>query len=324
MNSADSGLRRHYLRPKYWPTWAGVGLFRLLCLFPYRWQLSFGRVLGRRIGHWSHFRRHVTRTNLALCFPELDDRQRMDLERRVFESFGMGVMEEAMAFWMPDARLQPLARVEGEANLRAALARGKGVVLLAAHTTSLDICGRLASLSVPDVGSAFSYRENKNPVLDSVIRRSRERFGGGAAPRSDPRSMVRYLRENRMLWFAPDQDYGPQHSVFVPFFGTAAASITALSRIVRMSGAAVVPFQTQRLPNGRGYLVRFAPALEGFPSGNDTRDASRVNRLIEGWVKAAPEQYLWTHRRFKTRPPGQLRLYRPKRGRIRRRPGEPA
>jgi len=324
VSSPESTLSRRSLGPRYWPTWSAVAVFRTLSLLPYAWQLALGRGLGRLTGRWAHFRRHVVRTNLGLCFAELDDRARMDLERRVFESFGMGLVEEAMAFWLPTQRLRPLGRLEGEANLRAALAQGRGVILLASHMTSLEICGRLACLFLPDVPPAFSYRENKNPVLDSVIRRAREYHCGGAAPRSDPRAMVRYLRANRMLWFAPDQDYGRTHSIFVPFFGVPAATITTLSRIARLSGAAVVPFQNQRLPDGRGYLLRFAPALENFPSGDDARDALRVNRVIERWVRAAPEQYLWTHRRFKTRPAGQLRLYMPKRGRTRRWPGEPA
>jgi KDO2-lipid IV(A) lauroyltransferase len=320
----EARFDHHLLEPRHWPTWSALAVFRTLSLLPYTWQLALGRALGRLTGRWSQFRRHVVRANLALCLPELSDRERMDLERRVFESFGMGLVEEAMAFWLPTERLRALGRIEGEANLRAALAPGKGVILLACHMTSLEVCGRLACLFLPDVAAAFSYRENKNPVLDSVLRRAREHHCGGAAPRSDPRAMVRYLKANRMLWFAPDQDYGRKHSVFVPFFGVPAATITTLSRIARLSGAAVVPFQNQRLPQGRGYLLRFAPALENFPSRDDTQDALRVNQVIERWIRETPEQYLWTHRRFKTRPPGHLKLYLPKRGGTRRRPGEPA
>jgi len=296
-----------------------LGLFRLATLLPYRWQLGLGRVLGRIIGQHSDYRRHVVRTNLEICFPELSDRQRLDLERRVFESFGMGLIELGIAWWLPDRRIAHLARVEGTENLDRALARGKGVLLLCSHVTCLEICGRLMQHYVK---TAFSYRRQKNPLLETIMRRSRDRWSTGGAPRTNPRSMVRYLRQNQVLWFAPDQDYGWEHSVFVPFFGTPAATITTLSRIAQISGAAVIPFHNRRLEGGKGYLLRFEPALEGFPGTDPEADAEQINRILEGWIREDPSQYLWIHRRFKTRPPGQLKFYRPKRGRERRRPGE--
>jgi KDO2-lipid IV(A) lauroyltransferase len=294
-------------------------MFRLLALQPYTWQLAVGRWLGRLARRHSDYRRHVVRTNLEICFPELDDFQRLELERRAFESFGMGVAEMATARWTPHRRLETLGQVEGIEHLQAALARGKGVLLLSAHMTCLEMCGYLLQRRIK---TGFSFREQKNPLLDLVLRRTRERRAGVGTPRGDPRSMVRQLRQNQVLWFAPDQDYGSRHSVFVPFFGIPAATITSLSRIARMSGAAVVPFQNTRLPGGQGYRLRFEPALEGFPGEDPAADARRVNRILERWIREDPPQYLWSHRRFKTRPPGQLKHYRPKRGREPRRPGE--
>lgn len=296
-----------------------LGLFRLATFLPHHWQLALGRVVGRGIGRHSDYRRHVVRTNLEICFPELSDRERLDLERRVFESFGMGLVELGIAWWSSDGRITHLARVEGKDNLDRALARGRGVLLLSCHMTCMEICGRLMQRHVK---TSFSYRPQKNPLVDTVMRRRRDRWSTGGAPRSDPRSMVRYLRQNRVLWFAPDQDYGRGHSEFVPFFGTPAATITTLSRIAQISGAVVVPFHNRRLDDGQGYLLRFEPALEGFPGSDPVADALRVNRILEGWIREDPSQYLWIHRRFKTRPPGQLKFYRPKRGRERRLPGE--
>jgi KDO2-lipid IV(A) lauroyltransferase len=296
-----------------------LGLFRIATVLPYRCQLGLGRGLGRAIGGYSDYRRHVVRTNLEICFPELSDRQRLDLERRAFESFGIGLLELGIAWWLPDRRIAHLAHVEGKEHLDRALARGKGVLLLCSHVTCLEICGRLMQHQVK---TAFSYRTQKNPLLEAVMRRARERWSTGGAPRTNPRSMVRYLRQNQVLWFAPDQDYGREHSVFVPFFGTPAATITTLSRIAGIGGAAVVPFYNRRLESAKGYLLRFEPALEDFPGGDPAADAARVNRILEGWIREDPSQYLWIHRRFKTRPAGQLKFYRPKRGRERRRPGE--
>lgn len=297
-----------------------LGLARALVSLPLSWLLALGRWLGRIIRRHADYRRHVVHTNLELCFPQLDDWQRLDLERRTFESFGMGLFEEAMGWWVSNERLARYGRVEGAEHLHEALARGKGVILLCAHVTCLEVCGRILQ---HEVKTAFSYREQKNALLDLVIRRSRDHWAAGGAPASDPRAMLRYLKDNKVLWFAPDQDFGPRYSVFAPFFGIPAATTTTLSRLAKLSGAAVVPFHNQRLPGNRRYLVRLEPALADFPSNDPLQDAERMNRILETWIKEAPEQYLWSHRRFKTRPPGQLKVYRPKRGYRPRLPGEP-
>lgn len=288
-------------------------------MFPVRSQLAIGRRIGRLAWRFSHYRRHIVRTNLDFCFPEKSEAERLELERESFESFGMGLTELGMAWWTPHHRLQHLARIEGMEHLEVAQARGKGVLLVAAHMTCLEICAYLLQQRVE---TGFSFREQKNPLLDLAVRRSRERRAGALAPRNDPRSMVRLLKQNHILWFAPDQDYGVRHSRFVPFFDISAATITSLSRIAAMSGAAVVPFQNTRLPDGQGYRLRFEPALEGFPGADLEQDARRINALLEGWIRQDPAQYLWTHRRFKTRPPGQLKFYRAKRRGPRRLPGE--
>ena len=296
-----------------------LGVARALSLLPYSAQLSLGRTLGYSVGRFSAYRRHVVRTNLEICFPGLDDRHRMDLERAVFGSFGMGVFETFMAWWWPEHRLAGLARVEGVENLAAAQDRGTGVLLVSAHMTCLELCGRLLQQQVK---TAFVYREQQDPLLETIWRRTRDRYSRGGATRHDLRTMIRILKRNEVLWFAPDQDYGAKHSTFVSFFGVPAATVTSVSRLAKISGALVVPFQTQRLPGAKGYLLRFEPALEEFPGGDRDADAQRINRIIERWIREDPEQYLWSHRRFKTRPPGQLKYYRPKRGRERRLPGE--
>ena len=181
------------------------------------------------------------------------------------------------------------------------------MILLSAHFTSLEIGGRLLALRAP---FHVLYREHKNPVFESVMRRARERHFEKAIPREDMRGLLRSLKENRAVWYAPDQNYGGEHSVYVPFFGVPAATITTTSRIARISGAAVVPFFPRRLGHGRGYRLILHPPLEDFPGEDPAADAARINRLIEAEIRKAPEQYLWVHRRFKTHPDGKNVLYR--------------
>ena len=153
------------------------------------------------------------------------------------------------------------------------------------------------------------YRSHKNPVIETLQRRSRRRRFEKAIPRGDPRAMLASLKQNRPVWYAPDQDHGIENSLFVPFFGIPAATLTATSRLARVSGAPVVPFFQTRLPGNRGYRLTLYPALENFPGASDDQDLLRINRLIEKQVREQPEQYLWVHRRFKTRPPGVPGVY---------------
>ena len=292
---------------RYWPAWTGLGLLRCLCRLPYTWQTAVGRLLGKVSLHLARRRRHIAEVNLSLCYPELAASERHRLLEAHFASLGIGILEMAMSWWGTDRRLRKLATLEGLDNLRAALEGGRGIILLSAHFTTLEIGGRLLSLSVP---FHVLYRDHKNPVLDSVIRAARTRNFDTAIPRGDLRGMLNSLRRNMPVWYAPDQDHGADHALFVPFFGVPAATLTAISRLARVSGAAVVPFFQTRLPGNRGYRLTLYPALENFPGASDDQDLLRINRLIEKQVREQPEQYLWVHRRFKTRPPGVPGVYR--------------
>ena len=294
------------LAPRFWPLWAGLGLGWCLAQAPYRLQLTAGRAIGRLAYRLAGDRRRIAATNLRLCFPELDEAARQRLLHAHFLSLGMGVVETAMSWWTPARRLRPLARIEGLDNLERALEGGKGVILLSAHFTTLEIGGRLLSLHAP---FHVMYREHKNPLFERIMRGARERHFEKAIPRDDMRGMLRSLRANMPVWYAPDQNYGREHSIFVEFFGVPAATITATARLAKISGAAVVPFFQERLPGTAGYRLRLLPALEGFPSGDERVDTRRINDIIEAEVRRIPEQYLWVHRRFKTRPEGAASFY---------------
>lgn len=299
-------MNARILSVRYWPAWLGLGLLRCLCRLPYAWQTAVGRLLGRVALHLARRRRHIAEVNLALCFPGLTAGERHRLLKAHFASLGIGVLEMAMSWWGTDRQLRKLATMEGLHNLQAALGGGRGVILLSAHFTTLEIGGRLLSLSVP---FHVLYRDHKNLALDAVMRAARTRNFETAIPRGDLRGMLNSLRRNVPVWYAPDQDHGVGHGLFVPFFGVPAATLTAISRLARLSGAAVVPFFQTRLPGNRGYRLTLFPALEHFPGASVERDLRRVNGLIEAWVREQPEQYLWVHRRFKTRPPDMPAVY---------------
>jgi KDO2-lipid IV(A) lauroyltransferase len=295
------------LRPRYWAAWMSLLSLRLLAMLPYGALLPLGQLIGLALYYASPGRREIARINLRLCFPEKPDAERERLLRENFASLGMAVCETAMAFFWSDRRLAPLAHIDGLEHLQTALARGKGVVLLTCHMTHLEVSGHLLALHQT---ISLMYRLHKNPLMDQAIRHSRAARAHDTVERSDVRAMIRELKRGHAVWYAPDQNYGgTTQVVFVPFFGVPALTVTTTGRLAQMTGAAVVPFFPVRLSDGTGYRISILPALERFPTGDDAADARHINQLVEHAVLNAPEQYLWVHRRFKTRPAGEARLY---------------
>lgn len=292
-------MSAEFLKPRYWPLWLALGLVRLAMLLPYRVQRPLGFALGRLLRRVAGRRRRITRVNLERCFPEMTPAARRDLEVRHFESLGLGLIELGMCWWASEARLRRLVRVEGLEHLEAAQAEGRGVILLTAHFTTLEIGGAMLTLFVR---LHMMYRPNRNRLLDAVIRKGRERRAERGIPRDDVRALLRSLKQGIPIWYAPDQGYRGKNSVTVPFFGVPAPTNPATARIARVSGAPVVPFFVERLDGAEGYLIRLLPALEQFPTGDDDADAARVSAVLEAGIRKRPEQYLWSHDRFKIVP----------------------
>jgi KDO2-lipid IV(A) lauroyltransferase len=274
----------------------------LVTRLPYSTQMGTGRLIGRLAYRLARRRRHIAAVNLQLCFPELGDRQRQQLLRQHFTALGQGLVETALCWWGREGQLHKLYTLTGAGHLQQALAAGRGVILLSAHFTTLEIGGRLLALTQP---FHVLYRTHKNALFEKVMQRARTRRFDRAIPRSDTRGLLRSLKDNHAVWYAPDQNHGAEQSVFAPFFGVAAATLTTTSRLAALSGAAVVPFFQYRLPDDSGYLLCLCPPLDNFPGTDALADATRINQLIEATVREMPEQYLWVHRRFKTRPSGQ-------------------
>ena len=286
--------------PVWWPTWFGVGLFWLVGQLPWNLLLALGRGIGRLSWHLAGGRRRVAETNVRLCFPELAAGQQRELVHRIMLSTGEALTEMAGAFCNQRIDLGKRLEIVGREHVDALLAEGKGVLLLGMHFNTIDVGSRLLGKVM-----RFSvvYKPNKNRVLDWLIKQGRSEVEH-YIDRDDLRGLVRHLKAGRAVWYAPDQDYGMKHAVFAPFFGVPAATITATTRIVRMSGATVVPVAHYRLPGGQ-YRIEFGAPLEGFPGADDLADATRINATIEHYVRKAPEQYLWVHRRFKNQPDGR-------------------
>ncbi|MEZ5562635.1 MAG: LpxL/LpxP family Kdo(2)-lipid IV(A) lauroyl/palmitoleoyl acyltransferase [Gammaproteobacteria bacterium] len=292
---------RTFWQPRYWPIWLALAGMRLLAICPYRMQLAVGRGLGRLAGLVLRGRRHIAEVNLSLCFPELDASGRNALLRRHFESLGMTLVEHGLGWWASAETVERLVEVRGAEHLQEAMAGGRGVVLVAGHFASLEITGRAFSALFPSV--AALYRSSRNPFVDEILKRLRHKSVPLLIPKQNMRGMVRALRQGMPVWYAPDQSYRGEMSALLPFCGEPAMTNTALSDIVRLGKAAVVPLVPRRLPDGRGYVLEIFPALDDFPGESAEADARRVSSLIEAQIRATPEQYYWIHRRFKDRPP---------------------
>ncbi len=292
--------------PRYWPTWLGIGMLWCLTRLPYAVQLEIGRLIGRLLYLVATRRRHIAKVNLALCFPELSVAERQRILAENFASMGIGMLEMGMSWWDSGKRLKKLCSIEGMENLEQALAGGNGAILLSAHFTTMEIGGRLLSMHAP---FQVLYREHKNAAMEYVISRGRNRFTHKAILRDNLLGMRRSLRKNIPVWYAPDQDFGIDKGIFVPFFGIPAATITATSSLAKMANSPVVPFYQTRLPGTQGYRLTLLPALENFPGDDIGEDTRRINSVIEECIRKQPEQYLWAHRRFKTRPDGSPSVY---------------
>jgi len=298
--------RRRLAAPKYWPSWCALAALRLLALLPFRCVLHTGSVIGRLLYFTAPRRRRIAATNLALCFPDLDARARQTLLRRNFRSIGIGLIEAPLGWYADPDRLRGLARIEGLEHLQAARALGRGVIVVGMHMTTLEIAGSIIGQYVD--ASVVSRRQN-NPVFERSIRRGRARRLAGVIDRDDARAISRCLRDGGVIWYAPDQDYGIRHAVFTDFFGVPAATVTTTARLARLHRSPVLLFSHYRTEDGGGYHLVFSPPIADVPSGDDAGDTHRISALIVAAIRRRPEQYLWIHRRFKTRPPGEPSPY---------------
>ncbi|HVJ30118.1 MAG TPA: lipid A biosynthesis acyltransferase [Gammaproteobacteria bacterium] len=295
-----------FWRPRYWPTWCFVAWLRLSAALPLGWNLAVHRIGGRVLYALARRQRHVARRNLEICFPHLAQAERENLLKRHFESVAMSIGEIAFAWFASDRRVPKHFVVRGLEHVAAALANGKGVILYTGHFTSLEICGRPLKLALPNFTIMFSRRSNA--LLDEIQRRGRLLVAHEAIPSDNVRALLRALKRNAAVWYAPDQ----MHSTgeLVPFFGEPAMTSLATSKLARLSGAPIVPFSNRRSDNRGHWELEFHAPLHDLPTADALADTRVLVGLLEDFIRAAPEQYQWFNRRFKGRPDEWPDLYR--------------
>ena len=289
----------HFWTPRNWPLWLAVGMLRLICLLPHRWTLAVGRGIGKLAHRFAGTRLAIVRRNIELCFPELSTAERDALAKRHFEALGMSVIEMGLGRWLSDRRHLAMTRLEGLEHLDRATQAGKGVILLSAHFTTLEISGRVLALNCPPFDAVF--RKNRSEFITELQRTGREKAADDTIEKRDIRRMVRSLRNGRPVWYAPDQSYDRKGAAVVRFFGVPCMHTTATSTLAKLGNAVTLPYFPERLEDGR-YILRILPPLRDFPSDDPVADAEQYVAVLEDHIRRCPEQYFWLHRKFKNLP----------------------
>lgn len=300
---------RNMLHPAFWGAWAAIGLLWLIvtCL-PYKMILLLGKGVGALMFKLLKGRRYVVETNLKLAFPEMQETERAKLEREIFTNAGIAVFETGIAWFWPDWRIKRMLLIDDQelARARELAAANTRTIAFTCHMVTLEIGARLYALAIkPGIGV---YRSTDHPVWEYIQVKGRLRSNLALVERSDVRSMVRSVMQGHPIWYAPDQDYGPPSSVFVPFFGVKdACTVTGLHDLARIKGVKVQPFWLVR--EDKGYRLHVLEPFDNFPTEDAVADTVRGNQMVEKMIMSAPGQYLWMHRRFKTVPPGSKGRY---------------
>ncbi len=284
----------------------GLAIIWLLRFLPLPLLALMGRAAGWLLYGLAGERRRVALTNLKLCFPERSDDERRRMVRAHFQCLARSLLEHGVLWWSSKARVQKLVRVSGLEHWQAVA--GRPVIWLAPHFVGLDMGG---ARIITEWRGVSVYSKQKNPAFDKVLLHGRTRFVTPVLfSRQDGiRPVVKAIREGLPFYYLPDMDFGDRDSIFVPFFGVQAATITGLARLAQLARAVVVPAVTRQLPGAQGYELRFYPVWENFPTDDVEADTRRMNAFIEERVREMPEQYYWVHKRFKTRPPGERGFY---------------
>ena len=295
---------RHYLAPRWWPTWIVVGLMWLISTLPWRAVQATGAGIGILLHKLGGSRRRVTEVNIAKCFPELSPEAQAQLVRNTFIANAKGYTESTIGWFRNIDRYVERMEVHGREHIQAVLNSGQGVLLVGAHFSMMDMALPLVARTIP---VSYMYRPNDNGLLNAMVEKNRRRYCKQAFTKFELREMIEHIAEGNAVWYAIDQDMGPKHSVFAPFFGVPAASVKAAGWLARESGAAVIMLSQFRGENGV-YTLRFTP-VNGVPTDDEVANATAINKTLESEIRRDPAQYLWLHRRFKTRPEGEASFY---------------
>jgi KDO2-lipid IV(A) lauroyltransferase len=303
--SSESFWGAKFASLRYLVALLGYGWMRLVVLLPFRLQLALGSALGRAFGLVPS-RRRIAARNIAVCLPELSPEAQAQVLERHFESMGLSLMEMGMGWFGRPERIRERVRVEGAEHLEAALTKGRGVILFAAHFTTIEffwpalreLCPKLCGM----------YKWQRNPVMNRMMTQGRGRCFDVMISKDNVREMMRCLRDNGVVWYAADQSYGGKSSVLLPFFGEPAMTNTAIGRIAKAAGTTVLPYGCRRVDPDQ-YVMTIGAPLAGLPSGDEVADTRRLMQVIESYIRRSPDQYWWIHQRFKGRPAPLPDLY---------------
>lgn len=290
-----------FLLPKYWFTWFGVFILYSISWTPYKFQLFLGRQLGKLLAKTGTSRVKVAKRNLELCFPDMDEAERNRILKKNFENAGIALFETGMGWWWPDWRVKRKVKVIGKEHLDNAKAEGRGILLFAMHYLSIELNCRGVGYSHPMV---VFYRPHNNELMEFFQFRGRGKSNRYMLGKKDVKGLIKALHDGETCVYLPDQDYGRNRSLFVPFFGVPAATTTGSLIFARQKNTQTHMVIPTRNADDSGYTIEIKPQLENFPSEdkNDEADLIRINQELEKAILLAPEQYMWLHRRFKTRP----------------------
>ncbi|OOF39800.1 lipid A biosynthesis lauroyl acyltransferase [Rodentibacter rarus] len=300
-NSKLPTFQRAFLAPQYWGFWLVLGIWRMLLLLPYPILRHIGNGLGWLFAHLGIGKRRaaIARRNLELCFPDMPENEREMLLQENLRSVGMAMIETGMAWFWSDARIKKWSKIEGLHHLKAN--QQEGIIFVGVHFLTLELGARIVGLHHPGLGV---YRPNDNPLMDWLQTQGRLRSNKDMLDRKDLRGMIKALRQGETIWYAPDHDYGRKNAVFVPFFAVPDACTTTGSYYLLKSSpkSKIIPFAPLRNRDGSGYTVSISEPVDFSDLDDETRIAIRMNQLVEKEILKGVEQYMWLHRRFKTRP----------------------
>jgi len=290
----------HLYHPKYWLLWFGVALMRLTQILPLQIQMKLGAMIGRLAKTLMGSRVNTAKRNLELCFPKMTTEEQQSLLKRNFEETGKAIFDTINAWWWSDEKVQRHMTIKGQEHVEQTLNDGHGVILFAVHCLPLEMGARIFGQFQPGVGV---YRPHDNPVMEYLQVKGRLRSNKALVPKRDLRKMVRCLRNPDVIWYTADQDFGRSSATFIPFFAMPdAATITGATTLARLGKAKVLPFSVVRNSDDKSYTIEILPPLDNFPGEDEIADAKRGNGIIEQIINQNRAQYMWLHRRFKTRP----------------------
>ncbi len=297
-------IKNNFFHPKYFPTWILVLLMRLSVFLPFSTQVFLGTIIGKFLYPIMSELRKVAYTNISNCFPEKRQSQVTTMVKRNFEAVGISFFETANAYYASDNKIKKTLTIENEYLFINALKKECGIILLCSHFMPLML-GSRAILIKHKIANV--YRPQNNKLFDQIMVNGYQKNGAVMIKNTDTRSIVKALSNDLPIWYAPDQDLGNKNSIFAPFFDIQTATASATARLAKNNNTRVIPYSFVR--TNQGYKMTFQEPLDNYPSGDALNDAQRTNQILEKQILNNPEQYLWIHRRFKTRPEGESSLY---------------